>query len=169
MFFTEAADAMREMGRSAGEIAEALDPVEIELDRQQLAMEVQQDQDEVTPMEWAPTSYLEAFALEHGAPLPHPEDSGRLLCADGWSFDAFNPNGPAYPPPGDPVEVKRLRVLYYQTRQTWVAKEVDFLRSMLLDPRHEACPSLFSPYRQQLAELEKDLGETAQALKELEQ
>ena len=166
MFFTQAIAAMVEMGVTPQEIAECLDPVNLELEGrflQSLSKEAGE-----RPGPYLPDSYLEAFCWEHGAPVPHAEDTSRLLFSDGWTFDALDPAGPAYPPPSDPMEVKRLRRLYYETRAAVVAREADYLRAMMLDPRAEAVPQVFAPYREQLKWCEEDLKRTTQALKEVE-
>ena len=166
MFFTTAISMMQEAGCSPEEIQRATDPIQLELEGRWLR--AQQDEEDEPERPCLPTNYLEAFMAEHDAGLPHPENPDRLLFGDAWTFAAHNPDGPAWPPPADPVEVRRLQVLYLQVRQLVVAREVDYLKGLLLDPRADAVPDLFRGYREQLVELEKDLKETAQALRELE-
>ena len=164
MFFTQAIAAMVEMGSTPEEIAECLDPVNLELEGRFVRSLPKEQQ----PGPHVAATYLEAFCETHGGPVPHVEDSSRLLFHDGWTFDALDPAGPAYPPPSDPSERRRLRTLYWETRQAVVAREADYLRGLLLDPRCEAVPGIFAPYRQQLTWCEQDMKRTTQALKELE-
>lgn len=62
-------------------------------------------------------AYFRGFSARHGG---HPVKwTDRLiLFRDGWTYSAFNYEGPEYPPPREPEKMHSLQVSYWSARET---------------------------------------------------
>lgn len=72
--------------------------------------------------------YYLSFLQEHGDPVEH---GGRLLFEDGWTYSAFDPAGPEWPPPGNKTTLKGLQITYWRLRREAVSAECGMLQMRL--------------------------------------
>ncbi len=73
-------------------------------------------------------AYFLGFCEAHGDPLPF---EGRLLFPDGWTYSDRRYEGPEWPPPEDPVELKRITLWYWKLRKMTVSGELAKVREMV--------------------------------------
>lgn len=77
--------------------------------------------------------YFRDFCAAHGGnPVAvGGKDSVILLFADGWTHSATDHAGPEWPPPDDPEQLRKLKLLYWQTRRQMVSSELTALERAL--------------------------------------
>jgi len=123
--------------------------------------------EELTGVDAADWRVYWAFRTKHGEPM-HVRSEGKLLFPDAWQYSATRPAGPSYPPPSGPVEVLRLKLLYWESRRNYVLREAAALRAVLCDPRVDESPEAFGGLRSRLKWLEAAAVECTTRLRELE-
>lgn len=85
------------------------------------------DQSIYIEIDWQ--QYYEDFCEAHGKyPILH---NSRLLFPDGWTYSIDDYAGPEWPPPDNPVELARLRLIYYQRRLDIVQEELRNMTTIL--------------------------------------
>lgn len=66
--------------------------------------------------------YFKKFVEAHGEPI---DRDGRLLFRDGWQYSSTQYQGPEYPPPEDPANLKGLKITYWRLLYERLSREVD--------------------------------------------
>jgi hypothetical protein len=72
--------------------------------------------------------YFLRFCEDHGG---NGIDLGdRIVFDDGWSYSSSRYEGPEWPPPPDPAELRRLMIRYWAERRGLVADELRHLQAV---------------------------------------
>lgn len=154
-------DAMIAAGGKAEDVAAESDPVQMHLDGGEPACVG------VGWGDFAGDDYLQLVVADYGEGIPHPEIGGALLFGDGWALAMEGEARVAYTPSADPVEKKRVMILYLERRRAILMRECDYCRSILVDPRADALPTVCVPYRDALEDFERDVAECCRKLEEV--
>lgn len=73
-------------------------------------------------------AYFHKFMEVHGEPI---KCDGRLLFGDGWGYSSTDYQGPEFPPPDDPKELRAIRLQYWTKQHAKLAAEQKALRDQI--------------------------------------